>query len=112
MKSRITLGTRGSELALRQAEMVEAALRAAHPQLHVERKVITTTGDKRTDLRFSEFAANAHVDKGIFVKELEVALESGGIIAYPTDTAYGLGCDIFNKKAVDGTEQAASCRFR
>lgn len=59
--------------------MVEAALRAAHPQLHVERKIITTTGDKRTDLRFSEFAANAHVDKGIFVKELEVALESGAI---------------------------------
>lgn len=59
--------------------MVEAALRAAHPQLHVERKVITTTGDKRTDLRFSEFAASTHVDKGIFVKELEVALEDGVI---------------------------------
>lgn len=29
------------------------------------------------------------------------ALEAGGIIAYPTDTCYGLGCDLFNKKAVD-----------
>jgi len=28
-------------------------------------------------------------------------LESGGIIGYPTDTAYGLGCDLFDKKAVD-----------
>lgn len=28
-------------------------------------------------------------------------LESGGIIIYPTDTVYGLGCDIFNKKAVE-----------
>ena len=29
------------------------------------------------------------------------ALEAGEIIAYPTDTVYGLGCDLFNKKAVD-----------
>lgn len=28
-------------------------------------------------------------------------LENGGIIIYPTDTVYGLGCDIFNSKAVD-----------
>ena len=27
-------------------------------------------------------------------------LESGGIIAYPTDTIYGLGCDIFHPEAV------------
>jgi tRNA threonylcarbamoyl adenosine modification protein (Sua5/YciO/YrdC/YwlC family) len=29
------------------------------------------------------------------------ALIAGGVIAYPTDTVYGLGCDLFNKKAVD-----------
>ncbi len=29
------------------------------------------------------------------------ALERGEVIAYPTDTAYGLGCDLFNKKAID-----------
>ena len=29
------------------------------------------------------------------------ALESGGVIAYPTDTVYGLGCDILNKHAVE-----------
>src|SRR5687768_5797057 len=29
------------------------------------------------------------------------ALEDGGVIAYPTDTVYGLGCDLFNKKAID-----------
>ena len=28
-------------------------------------------------------------------------LESGGIIAYPTDTIYGLGCDIFHPEAVE-----------
>jgi tRNA threonylcarbamoyl adenosine modification protein (Sua5/YciO/YrdC/YwlC family) len=29
------------------------------------------------------------------------ALEAGEVIAYPTDTVYGLGCDVFNKKALD-----------
>jgi tRNA threonylcarbamoyl adenosine modification protein (Sua5/YciO/YrdC/YwlC family) len=29
------------------------------------------------------------------------ALESGGVIAYPTDTVYGLGCDLMNKHAVE-----------
>ncbi|MDI6789175.1 MAG: L-threonylcarbamoyladenylate synthase [Thermodesulfobacteriota bacterium] len=28
-------------------------------------------------------------------------LRSGGIIAYPTDTVYGIGCDIFNKRAIE-----------
>lgn len=75
----IILGTRGSELALCQADMVTAALRQAHPALKVERRIIATSGDKRPDLRFSEFNQVAHVDKGIFIKELEMALESGEI---------------------------------
>jgi tRNA threonylcarbamoyl adenosine modification protein (Sua5/YciO/YrdC/YwlC family) len=29
------------------------------------------------------------------------ALEAGQVIGYPTDTVYGLGCDVMNKKAVD-----------
>jgi tRNA threonylcarbamoyl adenosine modification protein (Sua5/YciO/YrdC/YwlC family) len=29
------------------------------------------------------------------------ALEDGGVIAYPTDTVYGLGCDLTNKHAVE-----------
>ena len=32
-------------------------------------------------------------------------LNSGGIIIYPTDTVYGLGCDIYNKKAVERIAQ-------
>jgi len=35
------------------------------------------------------------------IKRAVDALESGEIIAYPTDTVYGLGCDLFNKKAID-----------
>lgn len=34
-------------------------------------------------------------------------LQNGGIIIYPTDTIYGLGCDIFNRKAVERI-----CRLR
>ncbi len=29
------------------------------------------------------------------------ALEAGAVIGYPTDTIYGLGCDLFNKKAIE-----------
>jgi len=28
-------------------------------------------------------------------------LEEGGVIAYPTDTVYGIGCDLINKRAID-----------
>ncbi|MBI3183169.1 MAG: threonylcarbamoyl-AMP synthase [Myxococcales bacterium] len=28
-------------------------------------------------------------------------LEEGGLIAYPTDTYYGIGCDLFSKKAIE-----------
>jgi hydroxymethylbilane synthase len=77
----LILGTRGSELALRQTEMVMAALREARPSLGVTRKIIATTGDKRTDLRFSEFTEGGRLDKGIFTKELEIALAAGEIDA-------------------------------
>jgi tRNA threonylcarbamoyl adenosine modification protein (Sua5/YciO/YrdC/YwlC family) len=35
------------------------------------------------------------------VKQVVECLKDGGIIAYPTDTIYGLGCDIFQHKAVE-----------
>jgi tRNA threonylcarbamoyl adenosine modification protein (Sua5/YciO/YrdC/YwlC family) len=35
------------------------------------------------------------------IKRAVEALRDGEVIAYPTDTVYGLGCDLFNKKAVD-----------
>ena len=92
----IILGTRGSELALTQTETVTQELLKAHPSLKVERKIIQTSGDKRQDLRFSEFSDVAQVDKGIFIKELEIALEKGEIDAavhslkdVPSDLAAG-----------------------
>lgn len=95
-QSTLILGTRGSELALTQTEMVTQELLKAHPGLIVERKIIQTSGDKRQDLRFSEFSDVAQVDKGIFIKELEIALEKGEIDAavhslkdVPSDLAAG-----------------------
>jgi len=36
------------------------------------------------------------------------ALERGEVISYPTDTVYGLGCDLFNKKSIDRLYQIKS----
>jgi len=41
------------------------------------------------------------------VDQVVKLLRSGGVIIYPTDTIYGLGCDIFQKKAVEKI-----CRLR
>ncbi len=81
--SSLILGTRGSELALAQATMTTAALEAAHPGLAVERNIIRTMGDKRPDLKLSEFSQgeNPVLDKGIFTKELEIALDAREIDA-------------------------------
>jgi tRNA threonylcarbamoyl adenosine modification protein (Sua5/YciO/YrdC/YwlC family) len=35
------------------------------------------------------------------IRKVVACLETGGIIVYPTDTYYGLGCDIMNKKAIE-----------
>ncbi len=74
MSSQLILGTRGSELALAQAEMTRTALSAMG--IEVQIKVIRTIGDKRPDLKLSEFSQgeNPILDKGIFTKELEEAL--------------------------------------
>lgn len=39
------------------------------------------------------------------IKQVVEAIEAGGVVAYPTDTVYGLGCDIFNKKAINTVAQ-------
>ena len=35
------------------------------------------------------------------IRKVADVLRQGGIIAYPTDTFYGIGCDIMNKKAIE-----------
>ena len=35
------------------------------------------------------------------IKQVADCLRNGGIIIYPTDTIYGIGCDIFQPKAIE-----------
>src|SRR5688500_12063491 len=72
------LGTRGSPLALRQADMVAAALCAAHADISCEIVVIKTSGDWQPsdgETRLVEEGGG----KGLFVKEIEAALLRGDI---------------------------------
>lgn len=68
---KIIVGTRGSKLALYQANKVKEELEVQYPKLTVEIKVIKTKGDKILDVALSKIG-----DKGLFTKELEVALLS------------------------------------
>ena len=79
-KNTLIIGTRGSALALAQADMVCAALSLRYPELDVRREIIHTIGDRRTDVPLADVArVSGMVDKGIFIKELETALRDGRI---------------------------------
>jgi len=68
----IVIATRGSALALAQANAVLDQCRQAFPRLIFELKIIKTTGDKLQTA--SVAAAGAGLPKGLFTKELELAL--------------------------------------
>jgi hydroxymethylbilane synthase len=68
----LKIGSRGSQLALWQANHIAAQLRARSND--VEIKIIHTTGDKITDVALAKVGA-----KGMFTKEIEEALASGAI---------------------------------
>ena len=78
--TKLIIGTRGSDLALVQATATEAALAAVFPHLTIVRKVIQTTGDRRTDVSLADVAkSEGTFDKGVFIKEIEEALAAGEI---------------------------------
>ena len=70
----LTIGTRGSQLALAQTHQVAQALRDAHPGLEIGIEIISTKGDRVLDIALSKIG-----DKGLFVKEIEQALGEGRI---------------------------------
>ncbi|HMA67279.1 MAG TPA: hydroxymethylbilane synthase [Desulfosalsimonadaceae bacterium] len=70
----IRIGTRGSQLALWQANWVKQALEALDPDLEAELCVIKTSGDKILDVPLAKVGG-----KGLFVKEIEQALMEGTI---------------------------------
>ena len=55
----LTVGTRGSALAMTQTESVVAALRAHHPVLTVRVQRITTTGDVMRDVPLATIGGRA-----------------------------------------------------
>jgi len=67
--NKITIGTRGSQLALYQAYKVKSEIEKISPYIQIEVKIIKTKGDKILDVALSKIG-----DKGLFTKELEVAL--------------------------------------
>ena len=72
MPPTLLIATRGSALALAQANSVLAQCRAAFPKLSFELKIIKTTGDKLQTASLAQEGQN--LPKGLFTKELEVAL--------------------------------------
>jgi hydroxymethylbilane synthase len=70
----LRLGTRGSVLAVSQAEWVARALRAQSPGLAIELVRIRTSGDRIEGRSLAEIGG-----KGLFVKEIEEALLAGTI---------------------------------
>ncbi len=69
---KIIIATRGSALALAQSNMVAAQCREKFPGVEVELKIIKTTGDKMQTASMARI--DASLPRGLFTKELEVAL--------------------------------------
>ena len=74
MDKTIKIGTRGSKLALWQANWVKSSLELKHPFLSIELEIIKTKGDKILDVPLAKVGG-----KGLFVKEIEEALIDGRI---------------------------------
>ena len=91
----IIICTRGSALALAQANLIARQCRAAFPKLQFELKIIKTTGDKLQKASMAK--TDPSLPKGLFTKELEVALIKGqadlavhSLKDLPTDLPAGL----------------------
>jgi len=70
-RNKVIIGTRGSKLALWQANWVKERLESLYPDLKIEIEKIKTTGDKILDAPLAKIGG-----KGLFVKEIEEALLS------------------------------------
>ncbi len=100
VKKKVVIGTRGSKLALWQAEWVKSALLKLNPGLTIELNKIKTTGDKILDVPLAKVGG-----KGLFVKEIEEALLNGeadlavhSMKDVPTDFPNGLHLSVICKR--------------
>jgi hydroxymethylbilane synthase len=69
LKHKIIIGSRGSELALWQAEFIKKELEKKNKNVSIEIKIIKTKGDKILDVALSKIG-----DRSLFTKELEIEL--------------------------------------
>lgn len=98
----IIIATRGSALALAQANLIATQCREYFPQQRFELKIIKTTGDKMQKSSLVE----GGLPKGLFTKELEVALVKGkadiavhSLKDLPTELPSGLFVAATSKRA-------------
>jgi hydroxymethylbilane synthase len=73
---KLTIGTRGSKLALWQTNWVKAELQRHHPHLQIEIQIISTKGDRVLDVSLPKLGEQG---KGLFTKELEDEMFAGTI---------------------------------
>ena len=73
-RKNLVIGTRGSRLAIWQAEWVQQQLKALDPEIDITLRRIQTSGDKILDVPLAKIGG-----KGLFVKEIEEALIRGEI---------------------------------
>jgi hydroxymethylbilane synthase len=71
-KNNIIIATRGSKLALWQANWIKAELEQRYRDIHIALNIIKTTGDKILDVPLAKVGG-----KGLFVKEIEEAMLRG-----------------------------------
>ena len=109
----IIIGTRSSKLALWQADYVADCLRREYPGLRVEKKLMTTKGDKILDAPLAKIGG-----KGLFTKELEVDMLQGGIDLavhslkdMPTEVPEGLMLAAITKR-LDPGDAVVSPQYR
>jgi hydroxymethylbilane synthase len=74
LKRKFTIGTRGSQLALWQTGFVKSELEKRFPAAVFDVRVIKTTGDQILDTALSKIG-----DKGLFTRQIEIALLEGEI---------------------------------
>ncbi|MEN8263395.1 MAG: hydroxymethylbilane synthase [Nitrospirota bacterium] len=99
-KRKIIIATRGSKLALWQAEWIKSLLMEINPEFEIELNKIKTTGDKILDVPLAQVGG-----KGLFVKEIEEAMLRGeadlavhSMKDVPTDLPDGLHLSAITKR--------------
>lgn len=100
MRKHLKIGTRGSKLALWQANHISDLMRQLHPGIEISLEIFKTTGDRVLDRPLAEIGG-----KGLFVKEIEDALLDGRVDLaihslkdVPAELPTGLGLVAFLKR--------------